>query len=125
MVGRSLAHHSPIDVLGGFVSPFVKNLFTDGVRGSSDQEHILPLLESPNIRIERIISNGHPSPPNFWYDQERNEWVTLLRGSAKLKFEDGSMMNLKAGDNLSIAAHTKHRVEQTSSDAVWLAVHYA
>jgi cupin 2 domain-containing protein len=102
----------------------MSNLFTESF-GSSDQEHILPLLEAQNLRIERIISNGHPSPPDFWYDQEDNEWVVLLRGSATLKFEDDRIVSLKAGDHLCIAAHVKHRVEQTSSDAVWLAVHYA
>ena len=27
------------------------------------------LLHSPAVRIERIVSHGHASPADFWYDQ--------------------------------------------------------
>lgn len=101
----------------------IKNLFAVPL-GASDQENVLPLLDSPHVRIERIVSNGHWSPPDFWYDQEQNEWVLLLRGTATLKFEDGSLVHLTAGDYLLIKAHVKHRVEEVSPDAIWLAVHY-
>jgi len=30
---------------------------------------------------------------------------------------------LKAGDWIAIPAHSRHRVESTSADALWLAVH--
>ena len=46
------------------------------------------LLESKNLRIERIISHGHASPDGFWYDQDHNEWVMMLKGAARLMFED-------------------------------------
>ena len=45
------------------------------------------LVASEGIKIERIISRGHCSPKNFWYDQEKNEFVMLLKGSAVLSFE--------------------------------------
>jgi cupin 2 domain-containing protein len=38
-------------------------------------EQLTTLLAKPNLRIERIVSRGHASPPGFWYDQPQAEWV--------------------------------------------------
>lgn len=96
--------------------------FYSGVDAPSVAEEFLCLLESPAVRIERIASHGQASPAGFWYDQEQDEWVMLLRGEATLLFEDGPL-EMKAGDHLRIPRHMRHRVERTSPDAVWLAVH--
>jgi len=45
------------------------------------------LIENQHVRIERIVSAEHASPKNFWYDQDENEWVVVLKGAAKLVFE--------------------------------------
>jgi len=82
------------------------------------------LAETESVRIECIVSNGQSSPEGFWYDQTENEWVLLLKGAASLKYADGSVAAMKPGDHLRIPAHTRHRVESVSEDAVWLAVHY-
>jgi len=85
------------------------------------------LAESPWVSIERIVSRGHRSPEGFWYDQDRNEWVVMLRGQAALRFEgEESSKVLQPGDALTIPAHTRHRVEWTDpdQDTVWLAVFY-
>ncbi len=42
------------------------------------------ILESDQLRIERIVSLGQSSPEGLWYDQDQNEWVILLKGAAKL-----------------------------------------
>ena len=80
-----------------------------------------------NIRIERILSRGQASPPGFWYDQEMDEFVLLLRGRAGLVF-DGKMdrIEMKPGDYVHIPAHVKHRVAWTDPkhETVWLAIHY-
>ena len=79
------------------------------------------------VKIERIISEAHSSPPGSWYDQEKNEWVVLLRGSDGLFFEgSGQAMVLKPGDWINVPAHQKHRVEWTDpgEKTIWLAVHY-
>ncbi len=79
------------------------------------------------MRVERIVSHGHTSPPGFWYDQPRHEWVALLAGAAALRFEgDGAPVELRPGDSLTIPAGRRHRVEWTTPDepTVWLAVHY-
>ena len=85
------------------------------------------LLITKEFRVERIISNGHASPKDFWYDQEQNEWVMILQGQAILVFRDGDKtMTLKSGDYIKIPAHKQHRVEWTDpeQETVWLAIHY-
>lgn len=83
------------------------------------------LVQAKSARIERIVSHGHASPPDFWYDQEENEFVALIQGAARLRFED-SVVEMKAGDWIDIPAHRKHRVEWTTPDekTVWVAVFY-
>lgn len=84
------------------------------------------LVRTDGVHIERIVSRGHRSPAEGWYDQDRNEWVLLLEGSARLVFEDGRTVEMAAGDWLEIQAHQRHRVAWTDPqrDTVWLAVHY-
>jgi cupin 2 domain-containing protein len=92
-------------------------------------EEVLDVLaESPSVSIERIVSRGHRSPEGFWYDQDRTEWVVVLRGRAALMLEgEASPRMLEPGDALTIPAHARHRVEWTDpdQDTVWLAVFYA
>jgi cupin 2 domain-containing protein len=101
------------------------NLFTD-IPSVLPQELVTTLLSAKHVRIERIVSPpGHSSPPGFWYDQDQPEWVVVLRGAAKLRFEDEAQpITLGVGDSLLIPAHRKHRVEWTMSfvSTVWLAV---
>jgi len=82
----------------------MNNLFTDLPINLPD-ELFTTLLEAANVRIERIISHGHASPTDFWYDQTQHEWVIVLKGSARLQFED-------------------EVTEMTAGSFVWLAVHY-
>ena len=44
------------------------NLFADVAKASDEQ--LTQLLRAPGVRIERIVSHGHASPPAFWYDQD-------------------------------------------------------
>lgn len=43
------------------------------------------IAQAREIEIERIVSRGHSSPPGFWYDQDFDEWVLVLRGAAQLR----------------------------------------
>lgn len=103
----------------------MKNIFED-VPENLSTEFFENIISSENFRLERIISEGHSSPPDFWYDQEKNEFVLLLTGSAVISFEDNSFVELKPGDYIIIPAHKKHRVEKTDSisKTIWLALHY-
>ena len=89
-------------------------------------ERVDVLARATGMVIERIVSRGHASPDSGWYDQSRAEFVVLLRGAARLEFEDGELLTLGPGDWLEIPAHRRHRVAWTDPDAdsVWLAVHY-
>ena len=85
------------------------------------------ILQTDKFKLERIISSGQATPIGEWYNQENDEWVILLSGSAGLKFEDiEEIIELSPGDYMNIPAHKKHRVEWTDKDTetVWLALHY-
>ena len=97
----------------------VNNLFACSP-SSGNEEQIHTLVNSGNIRIERIVSNGQCSPNDFWYDQPEDEWVLLMKGTAVLAWEDGTMVSLKSGDFLTIPAHLKDRVFHCPLDAVWV-----
>ncbi len=90
------------------------------------EELTMVLQDGNGVRIERIVSTSHKSPEGFWYDQPEHEWVMVLKGAARLQFED-RVVEMKAGDWINIPAHKKHRVEWTSPDepTVWLAVFYS
>ena len=102
------------------------NLFKDLDVPNNQKEEIALLLKHPGIRIERITSKGQSSPEGFWYDQAEHEWVVLLKGKGIVEFGDGRKVELFPGDYLHIPAHTKHRVDYTTSDelTLWLAIFY-
>jgi len=102
----------------------VDNLFAN-IPTSFEKELSDILLQSENISIERIVSNGQTSPPSGWYNQTQNEWVLVLKGEAIIEFEN-KQVNLQAGSYLNILAHTKHKVSWTNPnlETVWLAIFY-
>jgi cupin 2 domain-containing protein len=99
----------------------IANLFAPSPH-PADGEEFFTLLENSSVKIERILSHAQASPPDFWYDQDHDEWVALLRGNATLEFAE-YQQHLEPGDHLLIPAHTRHRIAHTSADALWLAVH--
>jgi cupin 2 domain-containing protein len=105
--------------------PAVRNLLTTAQKPEQgSDEETFPLLHQKSLRLEHLVSHGRPSPPGFWYDQPGDEWVLLLRGSATLAFETGSL-DLAPGDSLTIPARLRHRVASVSEDAVWIALHFS
>jgi len=102
--------------------PSIQKLFP--VSPEKDSPEVFSeLLSGGSFRLEHIQSYGDASPDGFWYDQEQTEWVALIAGQATLAFEEG-LLKLVAGDALLIPAHVKHRVQHTSTDAVWIALHH-
>lgn len=89
------------------------------------EEIVEPLITDRGIAIERIVSTGRHSPEGFWYEQKRDEWVSLLQGKAKLVWENGKTMQMKPGDWIIIPAGERHRVDWASNNppCIWLAVH--
>ena len=92
---------------------------------STDEEVFTPLIADKGILIEKIVSTGQVSPDGFWYEQNRDEWVAVLQGEAKLTWEDGTISELHKGDWVLIPAGKKHRVDWTTANppCIWLAVH--
>jgi len=101
------------------------NIFSNSPE-NPEMEIVERLAGNGQVRIERIISRGHASPASGWYDQAQSEWVIVLRGEARLSFDDRSSVHLREGDYLNLPAHRKHRVDWTTPDreTLWLAVHY-
>jgi len=102
----------------------INNIFDD-LPQHLPKEVVQTLIQAADVRIERIISHGHASSADFWYDQPQHEWVIVLKGAARLQFED-CMVEMKPGDFINIPAFKKHRVDWTTPDepTVWLGVRY-
>ena len=99
----------------------------DDLPADLPEELFTTILQANNLRIERIVSQGHASPPGFWYDQKENELVIVLEGSAAVQFEgDAEPVKLLQGSYLNIPAHARHRVAWTDPNqkTIWLAIHY-
>lgn len=84
------------------------------------------LAAGRSVRIERIVSRGHSSPPDFFYDQDEAEFILLVSGEAELELQAGEKHHLRPGDCLTLPAHVRHRVSWTTPDrdTIWLAVFY-
>lgn len=104
-----------------------KNNLRNGIPVRLPAELTEVLAENRQARIERIVSRGHSSPPGFWYDQDRSEFVLLLEGEAAIIFAgEDEPVRLGAGDYLTIPPRRRHRVEWTDPDreTIWLAVYF-
>lgn len=103
----------------------IENVFQN-IPANLPNELFETLLNSEHVKIERIVSKGHKSPQDFWYDQDQSEWILILKGEAKVRIANNETTHLRSGDYVNIPAHIKHRVEWTSttSDTIWLAIFY-
>jgi len=102
------------------------SLFRD-IPAGLGSEFVERIAGRKGVRIERIVSRGQCSAEGFWYDQAETEWVLLVKGAARIRFEaDDSVLEMKAGDHITIAPRARHRVEWTTPDeeTIWLAVFY-
>ena len=103
------------------------NLFLgQDLEPGEEQERML--CQGPGWRLMRIESCAAFSPEGFWYDQVENEWLTLMRGSARLQFKDpDEWVDLSPGDQLLIAAHRRHRLVRTDPNpgTLWLALYWS
>jgi len=91
----------------------------------SENELFDDILSNDKVQIQRIVSKGHTSPKEGWYNQKTNEWVIVLKGAAIIEFENKEV-TLNIGDYINIKAFTKHKVRWTDPDVetIWIAVHY-
>ena len=84
------------------------------------------IIKNDSLMVERIISKGHSTPKSQWYNQDRDELVILLKGKARLEFENNHYEELGEGDYINIPKHKLHRVSWTipNQETIWLAIHY-
>ncbi len=105
-------------------SPPVLNIL-DGLPPRGADEAIETLLTGDGIRVERIVSHGHASPADSWYDQSEAEWVLVISGRARVSIEgEAEDRVLGPGDSVFLPAHCRHRVAwtQPGEPTVWLAI---
>jgi cupin 2 domain-containing protein len=96
--------------------------FLDNIPIESSDEIFETIVTNEKVKIQRIISYGQITKDYYWYDQDEDEFVMILEGDAKIKYDDGSIYSLSKGDSLYIKAHQKHQVVYTSNPAIWLAI---
>ena len=99
----------------------------DGLPDVLEEERVETLAAASGVRIERIVSTGQSSPEDFWYDQERDEFVAVLRGAAGLEIEGrDEIVEMEPGAWTLIPARCRHRVAWTSPDepTIWIAVYF-
>ena len=104
----------------------MKNLLKN-IPDNLPEELFDTLVKNDHVHIERIVSKGHTSPKEGWYEQDKNEFVLLLKGAARLEFVDGRVVSMGVGNWLEIPARRKHRVVWTEPDGetVWVGVRYS
>lgn len=86
------------------------------------------LLSTEDFKLVRIVSSVQATPEGGWYDQDTNEGVILLSGSAGLLFDgEEEIFIMGPGDYVHIPSHRRHRVGWTDAKqkTVQLAHHYA
>jgi len=92
-----------------------ENIFEHVVRDAVDEE-FTELLALNGVRIERIVSTGQTSPPEFWYDQAWSEWV---RSCCTVRLVNAlrptHALSLGNADGLR-SSKLKHPVQRMNSD---------
>ena len=99
----------------------------------TDRGHLAPASAAPptgervdvlagggGALIEHILSSAAVEAVD--YDQDHDEWVLVVEGSATLDVE-GEAVALAEGDWIVLRAHQRHRVVATAQGTRWLAVH--
>ncbi len=97
----------------------LKNIFEFDIP-ELNKENFHTLLKTDYTEIKVITSNTISDKKEFV--SNKDEWVLLLQGCAKLKIND-TIYKLKKGDTVFIPAHTKHTLIKTKKVAYWLSVY--
>jgi uncharacterized cupin superfamily protein len=82
-------------------------------------ERAMEIAEAQGFRVEQILGGRLDAPQE--YDQDHDEWVVVLAGSAVLEVA-GSEHRLGAGDWWLLPAGTQHRLLHSDPGTSWLAV---
>jgi cupin 2 domain-containing protein len=101
------------------------SLFDDLPLAGAPGEAFTDLLCRPGARLERIVSTGQATASGQWLEQDWDEWVLVIQGSAGVTLEGEPALILRPGDYLWIPSGRRHRVDWTGADppTIWLALH--
>lgn len=99
------------------------NLYEFDKESAKKSEITDVIFEDSKIRIERIVSMGQTTPRDYVYDQNEDEFVTVIKGEAIITLVDENRdFHLYEGDTFMLYAGVRHRVSYTSSPCIWLCV---
>ncbi len=105
----------------------INNIFSD-LPDNLPEEIFETLISCESVKIERIISpKSYKMPDDKWFNEDTDEFVILLKGSAALLFKaKNERVILKPGDYIYIPRNIEHNVESTDKEVqtIWLAVHF-
>src|SRR3972149_5495898 len=96
----------------------LENVF-DLIAQQDTLETVGPVVDTKNVRVEVIRSIKPNNPQSGWYDQNEDEFVMVIKGSAELEFQNGAenqTVQMRGGDYMTIPAHLKHRVTKVSDN---------
>lgn len=102
-----------------------KNLFDDLRWTPIAEPRIDALWRTDQLRIGRIVTWGHSTPPGEWCTSDTDEWIVVISGAACVRTAGSDQdVDLGPGDWLLLPAGTRHRVEWTDPDraTMWLAI---
>lgn len=98
-----------------------------GVPARLEEEQFDTLLQTPGIRLQRVISPpAHTMRADEWFDQDEDEFVLVLQGRGALILEGQAQeIVLNPGDYLRLPAGLRHRIAWTDAQipTIWLALH--
>lgn len=119
-----VAFENPVSRLPEVEPPASRGNLGEDIPETLADELVEVLAASADVRVERIVSRGHASPPDFWYDQHEHELVIVTQGNARLELQGDSDVELGPGDWIHLRPHQRHRVAWTiaHTDTIWLAV---
>ncbi len=81
-----------------------------GIPAVLPEEFVTVLAEADHVRIERIVSRGHASPPRFLVRPRRGRG-----GAARAELQGRGEVPLSLGDWIDIPRHLRHRQTRTRS----------
>lgn len=87
------------------------------------EESKVILYENDRIKVERIESFGVVSPPDYWYEEQLDEFVTVVSGIGVIELFNGERIELSNNKGYYIPSKCRHKVAYTSMDCVWLCVY--
>ncbi len=90
-----------------------------------EQRHLIQ--EGSDWKLELVLSSAVKTPKGLWHDQDKKEWILILRGSASFSFKGpDALVDLSAGDHLYLAPNRLHRFERTDPHpgTTWLSLRW-